>query len=142
MATLTSGIGRLDAEIARLTGAIADGGDVPSLVAGVKERETQRGDLRRRLTAARRTATDGHQEQLPELLRAKLRDWTGVLHRQIPQARQALKKMLQGSLLFAPKDDGQQRYYEITGTGTLERILASVTNPIMMASPTGFEPVF
>ena len=142
MATLTSGIGRLDAEIARLTGAIADGGDVPSLVAGVKERETQRGDLRRRLTAARRTATDGHQEELPELLRAKLSDWTGVLHRQIPQARQALKKMLQGSLLFAPKDDGQQRYYEITGTGTLERILASVTNPIMMASPTGFEPVF
>jgi hypothetical protein len=135
MATLTAGIARLDAEIARLTSAVANGGDLPSIVDGLRDRETQREDLRRRLTAARRAATDGSRAQLPALLRAKLTDWTGVLHRQIPQARQALKKMLHGSLVFAPKDDGQQRYYELTGNGTLERILASIANPISVAFP-------
>lgn len=137
MATLTAGLGRLDAEIAHLTSAIAGGGDMPSLVAGLKDRERQRADLRQRLTGAQRavSAGQGSPDDLPARLRTKLNEWTAGLHRQIPEARQALKKMLCGSLRFAPKDDGQQRYYEITGEGTIEKIFASVAHPFMVASP-------
>ncbi len=44
--------------------------------------------------------------------------------------------------MFAPKTAGEARYYEITGEATVERILAGVAHPFMVASPTGFEPVF
>lgn len=140
MANVEGAITRLDGEIARLTGAVASGGDMPSLVAGLKDRERQRADLRHRLTGVHRVASAGQgtEDGLQARLRAKLNEWADVLHRQIPQARQALKLMLRGSLLFAPKDDGQQRYYEITGEGTIEKIFASVAHPFMVASPPRF----
>ena len=144
LASLTGAVGRLDTEIANLTAALAGSGDVPALVAALKDRERQRNELRLRLTGAQRvvSAGQGSADGLEARLRGKLAEWTEVLHRQIPQARQALKKLLCGSLMFAPKTAGKTRDYEITGEGTVERILAGVAHPFMVASPTGFEPVF
>ncbi|MGE5361492.1 MAG: hypothetical protein ACM3NQ_20940 [Bacteroidales bacterium] len=141
---LRAAILRLDGEIERLTGAIAAGGDVPSLIAGVKDRERQCDDFRRRLTAAQRATDAGETDHdgLSARLRAKLAEWTAILHRQNPQARQVLKKLLRGSLLFAPKSDGDERYYEISGEGSIQQMLASDTHPIMVASPAGVEPAF
>ena len=139
LASLKAGIGRLDGEILRLTDAIAGGGDVPSLVVGLKDRERQREDLRGRLTAAQRVAAAGAAgPESPQLrLRAKLAEWQNILHRQVPQARQILKKVLCDSLRFTPKTEGTERYYEFSGEGSIEKAYT-----FSGTSPTGFEPVF
>ena len=72
-------------------------------------------------------------------MEAKFDDRRGVLHRQAPTARQILKKLLDGKITFPQKNEG---YYEFEADGVLTKMLAGLTLPITVASPTGFEPVF
>jgi hypothetical protein len=55
-------------------------------------------------------------------------------------ARQILREVLVGRLIFAPKIDGSARYYEFTGRATLSGLLAGVVTSDMMVTPAGFEP--
>ena len=131
----------LNRELSHLTEALAAGGDVPSVVAAIREREQRRGRLRAQLTALDRVA------QLPSLdlkrlerdLTARLTEWRGLLSRHTAQARQLLRKLLVGRLTFEPATRADGRYVQISGTGTIGPLAAVLGCPSAVASPTGFE---
>jgi hypothetical protein len=58
-------------------------------------------------------------------LRQRLTDWQGLILKQPQQARQGLKKLLEGRLAFTPSEDGTT--VEFSGQGRLDPILAGVT---------------
>ena len=75
------------------------------------------------------------------------RDWLGLIQKHPQQARQGLRKLLEGRLLFTPAVDGTA--VEFSGQGRLDPVLAGVIEawnglglPKVGVSPTGFEPVF
>jgi hypothetical protein len=56
---------------------------------------------------------------LRTVLRDRLVDWVGGLRRPPAEARHALRPLLQGRLVFTPREDAEgRRYYEISGVGT------------------------
>ena len=63
------------------------------------------------------------------------KDWRGILRRQPVQARQVLKKLLDGPRLFTPQDG----YYSFEGHVSFAKLVASVGVPISVASPQGDE---
>ena len=70
----------------------------------------------------------------------RLTDWQGLILQHPPQARQGLKKLLEGRLAFTPTEDGTA--VEFSGQGRLDPILAGVTEawnglPKGCVSPTG-----
>jgi site-specific DNA recombinase len=116
--------GRLAIELARLTEAIAAGGGV-SLVGAVKAQlETLRGELRAldQLTQVGRL----DRIQLERTARECLTDWQGLLAGQPVQARQMLRKLLEGRLVFTPMADGTA--VEFRGTGVLDPVLRGIVD--------------
>lgn len=76
--------------------------------------------------------------------------WRDPLGGDVAQARQVLRKLLAGRLVFTPTTtaDGT-RMYEFTGHGVLDPIVAGAkpallnkSDDLKRGSPTGFEPVF
>ncbi len=140
---------QIENELRRLADAVATaGGDVPTLVQAVKDREAQRLQLHRQL-AQLDGLTQVAQLELPRLqrdLHARLTDWQGLLGRQPVQARQMLAKLLDGRLVFTPTEDGT--VYEFEGKGRVEPVLAGVVGEVATGgpakaggSPWRFEPV-
>lgn len=138
-ATLGTTIARLTAEWDRLAMAIATGGSLAPLVAALTENQGQLQACRRRLAATGRATAMGQTDvaSLRSRLAAALADWRSLLRRQVPQARQILKKLLVGSVRCEPRDEGEGRYYAFSAEATIAKTFASVSHPIMVASPTG-----
>ena len=61
----------------------------------------------------------------------------GVLHRQPVQARQILRKLVVGRLVFTPLADAEGRYYEFAGQGALDKLLAGIIRPSSVVTPGG-----
>jgi site-specific DNA recombinase len=149
---------RIDAELRRLADAIASAGsDVPSVMTAIREREGERVRVQGRLAelAAMRQVAHMDRTRLDRDLRDRLTDWQGLIQQQPQQARQGLRKLLEGRLAFTPTADGTA--VEFSGQGRLDPILAGVVemwtrppspgvswneSPKGCVSPTGFEPVF
>ena len=127
-------------EIDRLTSAIASGGQMKSLLKALQAREEERERLRRQVVSA--TASERRAAATPSTLRqdltARFMEWRDVLRRQPTQARQILKKLLEGPLRLTPKDG----YYEFEGSVSWTKIFETASLPILVASPQGFEPWF
>jgi hypothetical protein len=71
-------------------------------------------------------------------LTARFADRRGVLHRQSQVARQIVKKLVDGPIMFTPKRDSEGRgYYEFEAEGILAKLLGNV-DPILVTSPTRF----
>jgi hypothetical protein len=133
---------RLDGEIARLTGAIAVGGELAGLLAALQERERRRHQVRTELAAVDRI-TDRAAFDLPKALqrlRGALTDWQGMLRAEPPAARQALLALLAGRLVFTPRGDGGDRHYEFEGPATIGKLFAGIVLPKGVVTPAGFEP--
>ena len=132
----------IERDLERLTAAITAGGELQTLVQAIHDRETERNTLRRKIaaleTACRASAFDP--QTVERQWRAKLEDWRGLLRRHVPQARQVLRKLLTGHVLFKPFRNGRTRYYEFSAPIGLGRILSGLACATMVASPTGFEP--
>jgi hypothetical protein len=126
----------VETELERLTAAIASGGDIPALLAAVREREAARTALRAQMEALKRPAIDP--VKLKADLRERLADWRGLLTRYIPQARQILRKLLTSAITLTPTGQAKPRRYEFH----LEASLAKLFGANMVASPPGFEPGF
>lgn len=60
------------------------------------------------------------------LSRGGLADWQGLLQRQPIEARQILKKLVEGRLVFDPVEDGMAAGYRIGGQATRGRLPAGV----------------
>ena len=133
---------RLDGELRRLADVIATaGGDVPSLMTAIRARERERATVQGRLAELAATHQVAHMDRARLLrdLRQRLTDWQGLILMQPQQARQGLKKLLEGRLAFTPTEDGTA--VEFTGQGRLDPILAGVIEangpPKVGVSPTG-----
>ena len=135
--------GRLAIELARLTEAIAAGGGV-SLVGAVNAREAQLETLRGELRALNQLTQVGRLDriQLERTARECLTDWQGLLAGQPVQARQMLRKLLEGRLVFTPMADGTA--VEFRGTGVLDPVLRGIVDgdglPKASGSRWRFEP--
>ena len=132
----------LEQEIARYARAVADVGPLASLLTELRQREGRRdhlaGQLRAVESAASVTALDP--AHVRRELHERLTDWQGLLGRETPEARQILREVLVGRLIFTPRIDGSTRYYEFAGQATLSGLLAGIVTSDMMVTPAGFEP--
>lgn len=61
--------------------------------------------------------------RLTREIQDKLNDMPGLFGRHIPQARQMLRKLLDGRILCEPILEGEKRGYRFTATGTFDRLL-------------------
>jgi hypothetical protein len=57
--------------------------------------------------------------------------------RHVPQARQILRKLLEGKLTFRACAEAAPPRYEFTGTGVLDGLLSGTAIALSVASPTG-----
>ncbi len=127
--------------LTRLVAAIEAGGDVPSLVKAIREREQAKAEFQAQLTSLsglERIQTWDPQ-QLRRDLTKRLTQWQGLLTRHVAQTRQILRKLLVGRLRFT--FDAEAQTCEFTGQGMFDPILAGMLGPKALVSPTGFEPV-
>jgi hypothetical protein len=124
-AEIEHALAKVKTELVRLTGAIIAGGELPTVTQAIKARERQRGQLERELQTFEELSqvseidTANLERELSEILAGR-RD---LLAKQTPQARQILRKLLDGRLTFTPREDRASRYYEFTGTGILDPVL-------------------
>ena len=124
---LDAELARLTVELSRLAEAIAAGGGV-ALVESMKAREARQQTLRGELAALDQLTQIGRldEAQLQRTARECLTDWQGLLAGQPVQARQMLKKLLEGRLVFTPTADGTA--VEFRGTGVLDPVLSGIVD--------------
>jgi len=139
--TLRARMRQLDTERERLTAAIVQGGDLPTLVQALKEREQQRAQCRQRLDALARHPQPIAPRQLEQIIRGRLRDCGGLLERQGGTTRQILRDLLGGErITFTPHLGPEQRWgMNSQGRISLGGLLAGEV-PHAMVTPAGFEP--
>jgi len=137
---VTKALAKLDDELARLAAAIAQGGDLGSLVQALKSREATRDQLRAELLSVGQTplVTAVDARRLDRDVRVRLTEWQAVLHRQTTQARQILQKLLVGRFAFTPGEDLEGRFYEFAGQGALDKLLTGIIRPSSVVTPAGF----
>jgi site-specific DNA recombinase len=133
---------RLEAEVRRLATAIASGGELTALMTALHERERRRTQVRAELAALDRLATHDETDtrRVLDQFRERLTDWQGLLRQEAPEARSALRALLAGRLVFTPRGDGDARYYEFEGLGTVSKVIAGLALPKTVVTPAGFEP--
>jgi hypothetical protein len=97
----------------------------------MKEREARRAHLKAELAklGSRADITSLNAACVSSNLRERLTDWQGLLQRHTVEARQILRRLLVGRLLFTPKEDEKGRYYEFAGQGSVSELLSGVVLP-------------
>jgi DNA invertase Pin-like site-specific DNA recombinase len=128
----------VERELSRFATAIAAGAELETLIVALKQREAERDRLRREIAALDRAgkAAQLDPKRVERELRAKLTEWRSLLRRHIPQARQVLKKLLAGPLVFTPHREDGQRWYEFRAPIAVGRIISGLACANMVASPT------
>ena len=125
----------LDLEIARLTEAIAMGGQLTSLVEALSTRTA-----RRRTLAADVQETDVSRLDpagLGQRVRDRFAAWRTDLAGPLPTKRKLLREILTGPLLLTPGE----RAYTFEGEIAAERLLTGeIGLPTNLARPAGLEP--
>jgi hypothetical protein len=119
-----------------LTEAIATAGDIATLVAALQGRQARRIEL---LAARQPPQHPGatNRRTLEQAVRTCLEDWRGLLARNVQDARQLLREVLEGPLKFTPETGA----YRFEGQAAIGRLLGAAGVATFVASPTGFEPV-
>ncbi len=158
----------VEKRIARLVAAIETGGEVPSLIAKVRELELRRGAINRELRSFQPVP-----RLAPRVIEDRLAEWRRLLRQSTTQGRAVLQRVLRGRITFTPNGDGYAfeaptrfeklftgivverpaylKNEDIRGTehigpedtfdGDYGRLLERVQSGKGLASPTGFEPV-
>ena len=120
----------------------AGGANLATVLSAIKAREQRRAELQRTLNGVtRQPGRTTDMRQLRAKLEGRLQDWRDLLRKHAEQGQQLLRRLIVGRLVLTPERDAEGRYYRFTGQGTYSRLLAGL-RPHMVASPTGFEPVF
>jgi DNA invertase Pin-like site-specific DNA recombinase len=123
----------LRAELDRLTGAIASGGQLPALLNAIKEREESRAQLEAELRTLSQPAATPDAIRLA--LRGRLTEWRSVLLQRLPDARQVLRTLLTTTIPFTPHTTPRKREYAFTIEASLASLVGGITGAKMMASP-------
>jgi hypothetical protein len=147
---LTQTIGRIEAELVNLTGALAGGVELSSVVAAIRERETHRTSLTRELDGLgeRETIATLDARLVDRKIDKAIREWHLTIRKHVPQARQMIGKPLKDRITFTPETNADgRRGWAYRADGSVSKLLPGVITelsvlPQALASPTGFEPVF
>ena len=126
-------------ELERLTSALASGGNLQTLVQAIREREAQRDTLMQEIAAVAGAERVGKMDwaALERQLKGKLDEWRELLGRHAPQARQVLKKLLSGPIMFTPHREPAAKYYSFKATVNIGKLLTGTACALMVASPRG-----
>jgi DNA invertase Pin-like site-specific DNA recombinase len=137
---LTKRLATVEKDLERLTAAVTAGGDIPTLIDALKAREAERAALQQQLREREQIAALVRVDvkKIERELTAKLDDWKALLRRQVPQARQVLKKLLCGPIRFSPQRDEKQWFYDFSATIAIGPMLAGTVFAMSVASPAGF----
>ena len=104
-----------------------------------RSREAERDAIRREIAvidrAGKRAQVDVR--TIERDLRARLETWRGLLRKHVPQARQVLRKLLDGPIVFRPMREDGERYCAFTAPIDLALLLTGTASANMVASPTG-----
>lgn len=131
---------RIEGALERLTAAITAGGELAPLLAALKAQEADRQAIRREL-ASLGTAERLDVRQLEADARERLTVWRELLLSDaVGPARQMLKKLLAAPLRARPVRESGVRGWEVTGRGSLGKLLSGLVAANMVASPSGIEP--
>lgn len=114
---------QIEAELARLTTAIATGGTLTTLLRAIQERENRRTQVQAELALLNGvTVTTFDAERTEEEIRSYLKDWSGLAQRHPVQTRQILRKLLPEKQRIRLRHDGHGRY-RFTGEAAVGRLL-------------------
>lgn len=107
---------------------IANGRGTDSVIDSLHQEEARKksllGELERLNNLARVVSLDA--KRLAKDLRSRLGDIPALFARHVPQARQMLRKLLDGHIVCEPILEGGKRGYRFTATGTFDRLLTGV----------------
>ncbi len=130
----------LDTKIDNLTAAIEQGGSkLPSIIALLTERQKERDALVGEIASAA-TLHQIHVDRaaIEADVQKTVGDWRGLLNGSVQDGRQMLREVLEAPLKFE-RDGKTYRFSAPVATG---KLIAGAVLPPIVASPTGFEPVF
>jgi site-specific DNA recombinase len=143
-ATVTANVGALradlrtlDQKIAHLTAAVENGAALAPLVSKLQARQTEREALLAAIAAAEASGQMKVDRQvITRKVLAQVATWRALV---ATNGRQLLREVLDGPLRF----EREGKTYRFAGNVTTGRLIAGLIGiPPLMASPTGFEPVF
>ncbi len=133
---LETALGHADTALARLTQAVAEGGSVTTLVQAIRDQERRQQAIRAELANLERPrVVPMNVGQLTATLRAKSEEWQALLRKHAPIARQMVRKLVEGRIVFTP--DRQAGRYTFQVPGTLMTFFSGIVCPQAMASPAG-----
>jgi hypothetical protein len=134
--SLEAALVQAETALARLTEAISQGGAVATLLQAIRDQERRQHTLRAELANLDRPRavpmSVGH---LKELLRAKAEEWQALLRKHAPIARQMVRKLVEGRIVFTP--DREARRSTFLAMWTLANFFSGIVCPQGLASPTG-----
>jgi DNA invertase Pin-like site-specific DNA recombinase len=90
----------VEQEAARLTAAVAAGGQLEALVTALRERQVRATDLSARLATATQALRKPNRRELERRVRRKLEDWRRLLTRHVQDGRQLFREVLRGPIRF------------------------------------------
>jgi len=139
--TRPTAIADLETESARLAEAIAQGGELETLVRRLRDREDRLRALKSaRDAAVAPTVAPIDRATLRAGLRRLLGEWRRLLMLDVANARTVLRALLEGPIRFTPLVDDGRRRYAFEGAIALDRLVEGVVDlPWCGTSPTGFE---
>jgi Recombinase zinc beta ribbon domain len=130
LTSLTAQLARLEQECARLAHLLAGGEALPSLVEALRARERQRAALlaeQAHLQGLQRAAVGLDPGALRAEIQAWCTDWHGLLASEPAPARQLLRKVLVGKLVWTPRVAAAGGLvYDYAGEAAYGRLLAGV----------------
>ncbi|MEO8520558.1 MAG: recombinase family protein [Acidobacteriota bacterium] len=129
-------LGQAEAALAHLTQAVAEGGAVATLVQAIRDQERRHQTLRAELADLDRPrVVPVSLSHLKGVLQTKAEEWQGLLRKHAPIARQMVRKLVEGRIVFTPDRDA--RRYTFRVPGTLANFFSGIVGPQAMASPAG-----
>ena len=137
---------RLDAEarglrkeLDRFLRAIAGGAAPASVLTEIQRREARLAEIEEERRAfADEEPTELEERRLRTNFRERLAQFDGLLHSDVPLARQALRKVIAGRIEFRPTERGDAREYHLRWSLVTTALMNGY---IGVASPRGFEPL-
>ena len=128
---------RVEEQLGNLTTAIKLGGNLPTLVDELRSLERQRARLEAMLRAD--TAPLPDWRRIESELRRRLEDWRGLLRGHVFKARELLRTLMTGKIVFTPDTAAGDRQVRFRVECGVSRIIDGLS---AVVAPTGFEPVF
>ncbi len=133
----------IEAKIPHLGESFTTGRATDTLLGLLEDEGARKKALTRELSGLHDTAKVASLDagRLTKAVAATVADVRGLLGQHIPQARQMLRKLVNGRLACTPYEENGRKGYRFTGRVTYRRLLPTDLQATVVA-PTGFEPVF